>query len=664
MKEFSIIHLSDLHINNNKKLQEIYTNLIKDCKKQQEELALKNILIVITGDIVNKGSLEAFERNAQIFIDTLNIELGLSLQGFSPNILLIPGNHDIQRDIYVKTILYAINNNENSNELKIDDSFYSKRWNFVKAPFDNFSKFYKQKIDSNIGETECTYGINAFIFDDCHVCFIRINTSWACTGDQDKSSLRIGKWQLEQLNEQLISKRKELNISEFDLTVATMHHPITWLNEDEQTVLREYLSSEQKFNTNILLHGHVHKGEVGHVFNIDSSLLTLVTGIGWDASDKDFYDKKTCRYSIYKFDLTNNYVDIWMRITNDKSIFIQDNGIYNNLKDGHFKCSIKMNMFGSDNYIGLPSVFPEKIYPINIKKEMLEAIKENSALLIQFKTKLIQEVQAQSPKFFNSIIEKNYFSIKLNKKDTYDLKRKKVVAAFKKNILNCGSDINDFIASGNTLETLKDRKEGEIYSDIELKVLAYEIIIYEFLMYLKKICTHTHKVIFSQKLEEESIEPVIRTHFRIADKVAKSYKKIVAQCGINKSYIDDMSDICWENGSMIYHVIEKGCSLVKSANPQHAHQKSKNDNKWIDYITIPIKEFTFYCENSRKQLPWLTMGISIADEKYVKSLYALNYLEVENCLEDCLKLFSNEYGIAMSEIINCYKEMSKIMLMK
>lgn len=662
MKEFSIIHLSDLHINNKKKLQDVYSNLIKDCKKQQKELNLKNTFVIITGDIVNKGSNDAYDKNAQTFIDNLSAELGLNSQGLFPYVLLVPGNHDIQRDIYVKTILDAIDNNsDNSDDLKIDDSFHTKRWSFIKAPFNNFAVFYKNKIDSNIGEDECTYGINTFAFDECNVCFVRINTSWACRGDYDKHNLRIGKWQLEQLNEQLTSKKKELNIGEFDLTVAMMHHPISWLKEDEQAMLREYLSSDQKFNANILLHGHIHKGEVGHVFNIDSSLLTLVTGIGWDAAEKEFYEKKSCRYSIYKFDLSNNYVDIWMRITNDKSSFIQDNGIYNNLKDGHFKCSIKMSMFGSDNYIGLPSVNPEKIYPINIRREMLDVIKANSALLIQFKTKLIQEVQTQSPKFFSTLINENFFKAKFSKKDEFNSKLDKVIVAFNKNITNCTSDIDNFIKSGKNLESVKIRGEREKATDIEMRILAYEAIIYEFLMYLKKLCTHIHKVIFSQKLEDESSEPVIRTHFRMADTVTRTYKKIVAQCGINKSYSDDMSDISWENNSMIHHVIEKGCSLVKSANPPIAHQKSKNDKKWIDYITIPIKEFTFYCESSRKQLPWLTMGISVADERYINSLYALNYLEIENCLEDCLKLFSNEYGIKISEIINCYIKMKEIM---
>ena len=641
MKEFSILHLSDLHIDNGKKLADIYTNLIIDFKKQQEEYNLKNTLVVITGDIVNKGSMEAFGKDAKTFIETLNNKLGLSSVESTPSILLVPGNHDIQRDPYVKIILDAINNKNNSIDFKKDD-FYPKRWNFIKTPFENFSKFYKLLIDSSIcdeNENESVYGINTFIFDGCHVCFIRINTSWACGGDNDKNNLRVGKWQLEQLNEQIISKKTELNIKEFDLTFAMMHHPISWLNEDEQTIINEYLSRVDKFNANILLHGHVHKGEVGHSFNIDSSLLTLVTGIGWDAT-KGFEEKKECKYSIYKFDLSNNCVDIWMRVTNDKSNFIPDNGIYNNIKDGHVKCSIKMQMFNSDSYIELPSVYPEKIYSIKIVSELLKTIKENSVRLSEFKTKLILEAQSQSQQFSK--------------------KGQKITTNFNKNIKLFSSDINQFIASNKTLVELKS--QVGICTSIEQRIIEYETIIYEFLAFLKKICIHIHNIIFKRKLKDGGIQTEIRTHFRIADMVTKTYKKIVAHCDGHTPYNDDMSDISWENESMIHYVIEKGCSLVKSANPENAHQSSINDGTWIDYITIPFKKFSFYCDDTKKHLPLLTMGISVADNKYVENLYALNYLEVENCMEDCLRFFSTVYGIKIDEIVNCYTEMSKVML--
>lgn len=637
MKEFSILHLSDLHINDGNKLQEIYTNLIVDFKKQQKKYNLKNIIIVITGDIVNRGSINAFENNAIKFIETLKTELGLGSVKYNP-ILIVPGNHDIQRDSYVKTILDAFDNKNKDQHLEIEESFYSKRWNFVKTPFENFTKFYNLiNFNSNDKNDECVYGINTFIFDGCHICFIRINTSWACRGDNDKNNLRIGKWQLDQLIDQIIKKKIQLEINEFDLTIVMMHHPISWLNEDEQKVIYAYLSGVDKFNANIVLHGHIHKGEVAHTYNIDSSLLTLVTGVGWDAADKSFYEEKKCRYSFYKFDLSNNYADVWMRITNDKSTFIKDINTYNNLKDGHFKCTTKMQMFSLDDYIGLPSIYPEKIYPIRIRSKLLETIKENSARLSEFRSKLILEAQTQAKQFSK--------------------KGQKVTVNFNKNIKNFSLDVIQFIESNNTLDILKSQ---EILTSLDQRITEYETIIYQFLTFLKKICVHIHNVIFKPK-EFVGIQSEIRTHFRIADKETKTYKKLVAHREGSVPYNEDMSDISWEKESMIHYVIERGCSLVKSANPENAHQKSKNDDIWIDYITVPFKEFAFYCGDTKKQLPWLTMGISVADKRFVESLYALNYLEIENYMEECLRSFSTAYGIAIYEIFNCYTEMKKIM---
>ena len=101
MNDLTILHLSDLHFNN-KGAQpfKLYSALLYDIEEQLQ--GLKNVVIVVTGDIVNQGdylcekSIINFFQQLKNTIDKLKIDFH--------GIFFVPGNHDKVRS-YATSIL-------------------------------------------------------------------------------------------------------------------------------------------------------------------------------------------------------------------------------------------------------------------------------------------------------------------------------------------------------------------------------------------------------------------------------------------------------------------------------------------------------------------------------------------------------------------------------
>lgn len=92
MNDFTILHLSDLHINQKgERLSILMENLLIDIK--QEMKLVDNIIVVVTGDIVHKGNYN-YKENAIAFFK----ELKKVLKEKVKDIYIVPGNHDKVRN--------------------------------------------------------------------------------------------------------------------------------------------------------------------------------------------------------------------------------------------------------------------------------------------------------------------------------------------------------------------------------------------------------------------------------------------------------------------------------------------------------------------------------------------------------------------------------------
>ena len=92
MNDFTILHLSDLHINQTDgRLSLLMQNLLIDIEKEMQ--LVDNIIIVVTGDLVHKGNYSYKESVISFFRKLYKIT-----KGKVKDIYIVPGNHDKTRN--------------------------------------------------------------------------------------------------------------------------------------------------------------------------------------------------------------------------------------------------------------------------------------------------------------------------------------------------------------------------------------------------------------------------------------------------------------------------------------------------------------------------------------------------------------------------------------
>ena len=102
---FAIIHLSDLHIVSHKGNYSIALHKMLD-HIAEETKNISEIIIVFTGDLVEKGNFEDSEEVIYKFFGDLHKKLGSKVI----DIVFVPGNHDKKRGILLLKDLMKIGN--------------------------------------------------------------------------------------------------------------------------------------------------------------------------------------------------------------------------------------------------------------------------------------------------------------------------------------------------------------------------------------------------------------------------------------------------------------------------------------------------------------------------------------------------------------------------
>lgn len=324
MCKIGVLHLSDLHLTNNQKelKSKDYRNLKQELIKAINKIESKNKIdvVAVTGDIINKGRINEFSFAKNFFKD-ISKDTNVPLNRF----IFAAGNHDAPRD----SIVRALNISE------MNDYFSFK--NHLLGRFNEFCEFYKNLTEDESSISTESYGIRDFVIEEKVIRFIVINSALCTNDQQDFMNLIISKHQLEKLENEI----RNLGNSPI-LTIALMHHPIQWLECNEQEQLLEYF--EDEFNVNILLHGHTHEGRVYGNMDIDRTLINFVTGIGYDQNEKNDYKKLKYRMAYYKFDTEKNVIEGNMFVTNEKLSFVPDTTRYRKINvDGYFSLNYPLN---------------------------------------------------------------------------------------------------------------------------------------------------------------------------------------------------------------------------------------------------------------------------------------------------------------------------------
>ena len=87
------LHLSDIHIDKEKDISDEHIRKIVDSLKSYKSIKIKNVIIIISGDITQSGENSQF-LNAKKMIGSLITGIRNNL-GYYSKVLIVPGNHDV-----------------------------------------------------------------------------------------------------------------------------------------------------------------------------------------------------------------------------------------------------------------------------------------------------------------------------------------------------------------------------------------------------------------------------------------------------------------------------------------------------------------------------------------------------------------------------------------
>lgn len=242
------LHLSDIHICNEKDISDKHINKIVDSLRSYKT-DFNKIIIIISGDITQSGELIQF-KNAGKLMGSLITQLKTTFScGYE--VIVVPGNHDVSHG----TNILDIENLKSENYSEIEMVEYKKLKNFY-----TFSKFNKCFINSEIYSCKRIVEIDGF-----KIQFNLVNNAIFSTRDQYKGLLYIPDDSIKNLK----------NEKDADFIATVMHHAPDFYRDSIKNDIEDKLIR----NSNILFHGHEHYNYDKNV-SFSNSKNTIIQSCG------------------------------------------------------------------------------------------------------------------------------------------------------------------------------------------------------------------------------------------------------------------------------------------------------------------------------------------------------------------------------------------------
>lgn len=295
-----ILHISDLHVSLDKKIggeinkHDSYLStsdnqepsilyIDKFTNSVKREYCGSKVYLLITGDITNAGEIKEFEY-AKVFINRIIDLLGIDLE----NILLIPGDHDLNR----RAIENQLEQNEKSTSVEINISKYK-----------NFAKFYNELLKKEFDPNKVIF--NHIIVEDS-ILLLGLNS---CT--RIDLTQKLGNIPILQFEQEL----QQITGFNSHKTIACVHHNFTssyenkndgqWDSENRKSFLEKLLSNGIEF----VFTGNEHTNGCKSLFlgQITTSDSGCLSSKSWDSTYKiysiiksDDVTLKNVIYSLHK----------------------------------------------------------------------------------------------------------------------------------------------------------------------------------------------------------------------------------------------------------------------------------------------------------------------------------------------------------------------------
>ena len=604
-RSLSILHLSDLHISGSL-LSPKYLSLIADIKQMHANI--KNIVIVVTGDIGNHGQIRKSQDAILLFFQKLKQALGDKVV----DIELVPGNHDIDRKYLFSNVPY---------ESALID--FIELANRIVAIFG-----FKKSIQK-------AYGASVIDCGGRSICFMRADTSWFFEGKQfaayvregfakemlgrdvveqklalihDSKNARIKEYIFNQIAElvdemNILREKAEKKQTPIEVVVALAHHPLSWLMKSSRDSYVDFLGSYSAPEVDIWMCGHAHNVKI-HFDNDDNqSMLVLMSGVGSEEQRKAIR-----RYSMYHISVTRNVCSVQVRAAKHKGEFDHDNGLFpteTSHETGHYCYPLKSRAPGS--------IIKLNTYSDNPRMEFYAD--QHALAMMQ---RLVDKIVRLGLKLMST----TRFQCKLQSKN--------------RRIISNGELISNFLS----------RVSDDIVAAFALDGAD--------------ISNLTTTPLFPEKADIRKVR--WRAHFRCMLKSPRNgneskYYRCIARSGSAVKWRGTeeeagIHDVEWE--SLIKGAYShKGKTLIRSVNDKPESAKTA----WDDYMTSVLDIDGNSTKIGKETRPILTFGLSFKSGNYESSvfacrfLYLLEFFDINKIVSLCIGEYLTAMGFEVSDLL-------------
>lgn len=292
-KRIGILHLSDMHISpkSRSKIQRLVEALKDDIQLVQDSKNIEIKLICISGDLINSGdnSEEELSIALDVFLQPLMEILNLD----ETNIFIVPGNHEVKRNLIVPYV-----------ETGLEKTLVSEY--DIESFLSNIDEGSLKRIEYFDKDFSCLFGgdpvwktplTRAYMIpvDELTVGISCINSAWRSTGigGAEKRKMVIGR-------QQIIDSAEKIQTA--DLKICVVHHPFDWLVDEDKVAIEKCINL-----FDIVLNGHIHESDTKIYTSFNGQ--TLFNTCGKFDNTSDIYNG----YTILAINPLNKDCDVILR---------------------------------------------------------------------------------------------------------------------------------------------------------------------------------------------------------------------------------------------------------------------------------------------------------------------------------------------------------------
>jgi predicted MPP superfamily phosphohydrolase len=256
---FVILHLSDVHLGNptsELNMPLVIEPLFRDLARMRDQYGLVPDLIVFNGDLAHGETPERpiedqYGSECAAFLNRICRVFDRDTK--TQPLLLVPGNHDIDRTVIAAAQTEWLERAEHNPETEdmIREAMRARKrdWTVFIERQQAWQSFMKS-LDLPMWRFHDSLNISTGIIETHtrRIGIAGLNTSWSAGGRADKGRLWLGRHQVEQAI-------ADLREGDADFRIVVMHHPPAWLNPVEGPKIANLLN--QHFN--VFMYGHEHE---------------------------------------------------------------------------------------------------------------------------------------------------------------------------------------------------------------------------------------------------------------------------------------------------------------------------------------------------------------------------------------------------------------------